>query len=159
MTWLHDWAIGLCVAGMVCTALFLLLPNGGATPLMRTLLAVFFCCCLLGPIGSVASTDWSSLVPVLGNADRDEAQMEQAFYDTLQTQTDAVLTNLAAEALAGTDYRVEKIEATWTKSDDGSIYMNGAVAWLPEDQNPNAIAIGRKLNAALGVQVIIRPWR
>lgn len=159
MTWLHDWAIGLCAAALVCTALFLLLPNGGTTPLMRTLLAVFFCCCLFGPLGSVATTDWSSLVPTLGSTEQSADDMEQAFYDALQAQTDAVLTDLAAEALAGTDYRVQKIEATWTKSEDGSIYMNGAVAWLSEDQNPHAVAIGQKLNAALGVQVIIRPWR
>lgn len=159
MTWLHDWAIGLCAAALVCTALFLLLPNGGTTPLMRTLLAVFFCCCLFGPLGSVTTTDWSSLVPTLGSTEQSADDMEQAFYDALQAQTDAVLTDLAAEALAGTDYRVQKIEATWTKSEDGSIYMNGAVAWLSEDQNPHAVAIGQKLNAALGVQVIIRPWR
>lgn len=159
MTWLHDWAIGLCAAAIVCTALLLLLPNGGTAPLMRTLLAVFFCCCLLGPLGSATTTDWSLLVPTVGSVEQSEQQMEQAFYDTLQAQTDAVLADLAADALAGTPYRVEKIEATWTTSEDGSIYMNGAVAWLAEDQNVNAIVIGKKLNAALGVQVIIRPWR
>ncbi|MBQ3133661.1 MAG: hypothetical protein IJC17_05270 [Clostridia bacterium] len=154
MNGLQEWAIGLCAAAIACTALLLLLPSRGSAPMMKTLLSVFFCCCLLGPIGAIVTTDWGALVaPPTFSAEN----AEEIFYNTLRSQADTALGQLAEEALAGTGYRIEKIEGTWTESEDGRIYMNGATAWLDVEQTANAAEIGVCLNRAIDVPVRVVP--
>ena len=156
MTALREWAALLCTAAMLCTALQLLLPDRGATPMMRVLLSLFFCCCLFGPLQSLVSTDWTSILPSV-SVESGEESLRRSYYATVQQQADRALRQAVDTLLADTDYHVEKISARWTESDDGSIYLSGADAYLSAEQTAHTQEIARLLNSRLGLSVTVHP--
>lgn len=141
---------------MLCTALQLLLPDRGASPMMRVLLSLFFCCCLFGPLKGLAATDWSALLPSI-NAETQEQALQNSYYAAVQQQADTALRQAVDTLLAETDYRVEKISARWTETEEGSIYLNGADAYLSAEQTAHTLEISRLLNTGLGLSVTVHP--
>ena len=53
MNSITQWAAGLCVAAVGCTALQMLAPKGGLGKLFRLLIAAFFLCCMVSPLLSL----------------------------------------------------------------------------------------------------------
>lgn len=156
MTALREWAAMLCTAAMICTVLQLLLPERGASPMMRVMLSLFFCCCLFGPLRELKTTDWSALLPPITAGD-DEQALRQTYHRAVQQQADAALRQAVDRVLADTEYYVEKISARWTETEDGSIYLSGADAYLSVEQTAYTQEIARLLNTELGMSVTVHP--
>ena len=53
MNSVSQWAAGLCVAAVGCTALQMLAPKGGLGKLFRLIIAAFFLCCMASPLLSL----------------------------------------------------------------------------------------------------------
>lgn len=157
MNELREWAGMLCAAAMLCTVLLQLLPSGGASPLMRVVLGLFFCCCLFGPLRSLVTTDWRVVLP-MSESSVSEEQLLETYHDAIRQQTDAALRQTVDALLSDTAYRVEKISARWTESEDGSIYLTGADAYLSREQTAHTQEIARLLAKELEIRVTVHPY-
>ena len=136
MTALGEWAMGLCAAGVACAVFDMLAPSGSMKRVSSLLTAVFFFCCLIGPLGEVIGDcrEWFSAQATA------DVPVETALDDTAIKQVEQMLaTSLQADAASRTasyGLTVKKVEVERDMSRSDSIYIERVRVVFAKDDQP-----------------------
>lgn len=147
MTAIQDWAAGLCTAGIGCSLLHSLCPAGAMRRVFGVLTAVFFFCCLLSPLTSVATL----LSDVF--AFSDDMTVSQELSDTVDEQVLQVLEATLlqdAKDRVGETVQVKAVTIIRDMSRADDIYIERIRVTLSEQDRPVPSTVYATLENAWG---------
>lgn len=153
MSYIRDWAAGLCVAGIGCSLLHLLCPAGAMRRVFSVLTAVFFFCCLLSPLQAVTSFA-GELFSLPTQTDVPQALSEEVDEQIQQLLDSTLLADACSRV--GEQVTVKAVTAIRDKSCTDSIYIERVLVTLDKSDHPVPRAVYTTLEQAWGVTVEVQ---
>lgn len=153
MTALGEWAIGLCAAGVACAVFDMLSPSGGLKRVSGMLTAVFFFCCLIGPLGEVVGEcrQWFSSGAV-ASAEVDTTLSETAMRQ-VEEMVSAALFDDATVRAQTYGLSVKKVTVERDMSRPDSIYIKRVRVVFAKEDHPVPDTVVKEWERAWGTPV------
>ena len=154
MTILREWAAGLCTAGIGCSLLHLLCPEGSWQRAFKMLTALFFFVCLLSPLLSLPPLI-RSFVPDLA-AGRPDDTLSQTTQEQVLALLERELTAKAAALLEPYDIVVKKAEAERDTLREDNIYIKRVTVTVDKQNHPVPREVYTVLEQAFETEVEVQ---
>ena len=153
MTALSEWAMGLCAAGVACAVLDMLSPSGGLKRVTGLLTAVFFFCCLIGPLGEVVGEcrTWFSSEAIAQT--EVDTSLDDAVIQQVEDLLSSTLKDDAASRMNAYGLSVKKVSVERDMSRSDSIYIKRVQVVFAKEDHPVPEAAVKELERAWSTSV------
>ena len=150
---LRQWAVTLCAAAVVCTALERLFPDTALGRQGRQLLPCVFLCILLSPLLTLR---WG--LPLMTSqpaSATDTATLEARLRQQTVRQVNATLLDMVNQALESYGVQAKKVVTDMDIHEDGSIHMGQITVYVDRKTARRSVLVKQVAENRLGTAVVV----
>lgn len=149
MEQMKTWAMAVCVAALVCTAVQMLVPKNGLGKAFRIVLSAAFLLSMIQPIANGISVDFP---PWQTDRQHDQTALDTTLEEQLCRQVESAVRAYCEQQ----GISVKKVETVTDISPKGSIYMKHILIYTDKQTADKAVVVKRYLeqDTSITVEVI-----